>query len=199
MEEGYFDNGRWIESNNRIASHELKVIDDMINNNVSIKLDGQLLKLKSYLISHNCKEFPNIVLELSDNTKLDVNVVTDDVDLRIGNTRYIAEDQTKLDKFLETPVLEKTIIEPDKIIDVFDDGVILPRTHVKDGEEAYIQQQLSNFKDTGIFKVYDPVIPDDLKVKLDKNGNIVDEHGIQQSVSQQKQGLVKRLRNLINV
>ncbi len=199
MNNGYFKKGRWIESDDRTASHELQIIDDIINNNISIKLDGQILKLKSYLISHDYKEFPNIVLELSDNTKLDVNVVADEVDLRIGNTRYIAEDQTKLNRFLETPVLlEKTIIGPDKIIDVFNDGVILPRTHVKDGEEAYIQQQLSNFKDTGIFKVYDPVIPDDLKVKLDKNGNIVDEHDIQ-SVSQQKQGFVKRLRNLINV
>lgn len=92
-----------------------------------------------------------------------------------------------------TPAIVKTFISPTECIDIYDNGNTLRRT-AKDNKEFAYQMAIKQAYKTGIFEIpSDDYIPEDLSIKVDSDGNIIDN-----SYESMKTGIINRIKKFIN-
>jgi hypothetical protein len=71
------------------------------------------------------------------------------------------------------PKVEKTIIESNCFTEVHEDGFFGRRGFAVDDVERWYQDQLKDFKKKKYIKIQDDDLPDSLKIKVDKEGNLI--------------------------
>jgi len=91
------------------------------------------------------------------------------------------------------PSIVKTFITPKECIDIYDNGTTIHRK-AKDNKEFAYQMAIKQAYKTGIFEIpSDDYIPEDLSIKVDSDGNIINEE-----YNNMKNGIIDRIKKFIN-
>jgi len=88
----------------------------------------------------------------------------------------------------------KTFITSKECVDFYDNGTTLHRK-AKDNVEFSYQMAIKDALKTGIFKIPSvDDIPEDLSIKLDSDGNVINEE-----YNNMNSGIIDRIKKFINI